>query len=632
MGRRAKIFAYSVITAGSAVFLLSLSRWNQADRVEFWTLLVLSAVASQVKVRFPGFAGTFTASLFVSFICLLELSLGEAAVIALASSAVQTFWKARTRPSSLKLLFNFAALSITVCGSADVYRLLQEHAAWLGAPGQLGSLAAVYFFLNTAPVALIVALTGGGVRNSLRGWRDTYASMWPFYFAGAALAGLLHYSAGVWGWQVTVLALPLLYLVERSYSIFFGRLEDSKRHLDEMAALQMRSIRTLALAVEAKDDTTHTHLHRVQTYAMEIGRELGLSAEELLALQAASILHDVGKLAVPEHIISKPGKLNAEEFEKMKIHTVVGAEIVEGMEFPYPVAPIVRAHHEKWNGMGYPYGLKETAIPIGARILSAVDCLDALATDRQYRRALPLDKAMDIVIADSGKAFDPKVVEVLSRRYRELEALAHSTLASVKVQAFSVNDRVALGASPDAGLEVSTRISDRASVFAGISRVRSEVHRIVGRLADIPAASRWDYLSMALSMELRDVIPHHGVAVYQKRADKIVALGASGEDGDLLRKLSVPEGQGFVGWVAENRKPILNGNPSVEPVSWERPVTLRAGLAVPMLDGDSVRGVLALYHRSADSFCHDHLHILEMLGPLFVSALDLSELQVPVVN
>ena len=150
----------------------------------------------------------------------------------------------------------------------------------------------------------------------------------------------------------------------------------------------------------------------------------GLTPEEKEALLAASVLHDIGKLAVPEHIISKPGRLTPEEFEKMKIHPIVGAEILERVRFPYPVAPIVRTHHEKWDGTGYPAGLKGEEIPIGSRILSAVDCLDALASDRQYRRALPLDQAMDIVRSESGKAFDPKVVEVLSRRYVELEKLA----------------------------------------------------------------------------------------------------------------------------------------------------------------------------------------------------------------
>jgi hypothetical protein len=136
-------------------------------------------------------------------------------------------------------------------------------------------------------------------------------------------------------------------------------------------------------------------------------------------------LHDIGKLAIPEHIISKPGRLTPEEFEKMKIHPMVGAEILERVQFPYPVVPIVRAHHEKFDGTGYPLGLRGSEIPIGARILSAVDFLDALASDRQYRRALPLHEAMARLVDESGKAFDPQVVRVLERRYVELEQLVH---------------------------------------------------------------------------------------------------------------------------------------------------------------------------------------------------------------
>src|SRR5262249_42597864 len=156
------------------------------------------------------------------------------------------------------------------------------------------------------------------------------------------------------------------------------------------------------LAIDAKDATTHEHVRRVQIYAVEIGRELGLEEGELDALRAAAVLHDIGKLAVPEQIISKPGRLTHEEIEKMKIHTIVGAEILEQVGFPYPVVPIVRAHHEKWDGSGYPHGLKGEEIPIGARILAAVDCLDALASERQYRRALPLDEAMAFVVRESG--------------------------------------------------------------------------------------------------------------------------------------------------------------------------------------------------------------------------------------
>ena len=199
-------------------------------------------------------------------------------------------------------------------------------------------------------------------------------------------------------------------MIFRSYRLYLGRLESEKNHAEEMANLHLRTIEALALAIEAKDHTTHDHLQRVQIYALELGKKMELNEDQLQALRAASILHDIGKLAVPEHIISKPGKLTAEEFEKMKIHPVVGAEILARVQFPYDVVPIVRAHHERWNGTGYPDGLKGEEIPIGARILSVVDCLDALASDRQYRRALPLDEAMAVIVAEAGKSYEPRIV------------------------------------------------------------------------------------------------------------------------------------------------------------------------------------------------------------------------------
>src|SRR6185369_9800716 len=183
-----------------------------------------------------------------------------------------------------------------------------------------------------------------------------------------------------------------------------------------------------------------------------IGEELGMSVTELDALRAAALLHDIGKIAVPDYILGKPGKLTPEEFQKMKIHPVVGAEILERVRFPFPVAPIVRCHHEKWDGSGYPSGLKGEEIPIGARILSAVDCLDALSSDRHYRRALPLPEALAEVQKESGKAFDPRVVEILSRRYVELERKAKASAMSQRDK-LSTDIRIERGAAPAAGFE-----------------------------------------------------------------------------------------------------------------------------------------------------------------------------------
>ncbi len=335
---------------------------------------------------------------------------------------VQCYWNQPKRPPTSFALLQ-VALTIISAGAAErVY-----HSAWfefsdVDTSYRLAIATLAMFLINTAPVAKWTAMIK----------REPFAAVWlctsfwslPHYMAGAGIARAVSSAAHYLGWQPVLLTGPVVYLIYRSYRLYLNRLEAETKHAEEVASLHLRTIEALALAIEAKDHTTHDHLQRVQVYARELAATLDLTEAELLALQAAALLHDIGKLAVPEHIISKPGKLTPEEFEKMKIHPIVGAEILERVRFPYPVAPIVRAHHEKWDGTGYPAGLRGEEIPIGARILAAVDCLDALASDRQYRRAMPLEDAMKVVRSEAGHAFDPRVVDALEHGYVQWERKA----------------------------------------------------------------------------------------------------------------------------------------------------------------------------------------------------------------
>src|SRR5208337_3054449 len=293
-------------------------------------------------------------------------------------------------------------------------------------PGPLALLVAAitHFLFGTAAMSTIIGLTED--KPVPKVWAESYLWLFPYYLVGAAIAGLVSFLNQHIGWQASLLVLPPIYLLYRSYRLYLAKLDAERQHAEKVSSLHLRTIEALALAIEAKDQTTSEHLQRVRIYAMELAREMGLNEDETEALRAASVLHDIGKLAVPEHIISKPGRLTPEEFEKMKIHPIVGAEILEQVDFPYPVVPIVRAHHEKWDGSGYPNGLAGEAIPIGARILAAVDCLDALASDRQYRKALPLPDAMAKVVAEAGRSFDPEVVAALRNRYLELESMVQT--------------------------------------------------------------------------------------------------------------------------------------------------------------------------------------------------------------
>jgi diguanylate cyclase (GGDEF)-like protein/putative nucleotidyltransferase with HDIG domain len=396
--------------------------------------------------------------------------------------------------------------------------------------------------------------------------------------------------------------------------LYLGRLESEKKHAEEIASLHLQTIEALAMAIEAKDDTTHEHLQRVQVYALALGREAGLDESELQGLRAASILHDIGKLAVPEHIISKPGKLTPEEFEKMKIHPIVGAEILARVEFPYGVAPIVRSHHERWDGSGYPDGLEGEAIPIGARVLAVVDALDALASDRQYRRALPLEEAMASISNESGKSFDPTIVGILERNYRQWEKLAWTNTGGSP--RLSREAPAANGKAPAAGLEAAG--AQQPEFLASIAAARQEAQTLYELTQDLGNSLNLHETLSVLDSRLQRLIPYDAIAVYVLRDGRLVPEYVNGENSRLFASLEIPVGQGLSGWVAETGKPILNGNPSVEPGYLDDPKKfskLRSAMAAPLKNAAGVIGVLALYRLARDAFDQGHLRVLLAIHP-----------------
>jgi diguanylate cyclase (GGDEF)-like protein/putative nucleotidyltransferase with HDIG domain len=433
-------------------------------------------------------------------------------------------------------------------------------------------------------------------------------------------------------WHAALVLFPLVYFVYRSYRMYIDRLEKDKTHVEEIAGLHLRTIEALALAIEAKDATTHDHLQRVRIYATEIGKEIGLSQSELDALQAAALLHDIGKLAVPEHIISKPGRLTPEEFDKMKIHPLVGAEILEEVKFPYPVVPIVRAHHEKWDGSGYPFGLTGEEIPVGARILAAVDCLDALASDRQYRRSLPLDEAMEIVNAESGKSFDPVIVDILRRRYVELERMAIAGGAEKKEMRLSMDVKIDRGLAPATGFAESAEgepefdaNSNTIDPLSSIAAATQEAQMLYELTQDLGNSLSLQEALAFVGVRLKRLIPYETFAVYIRRDERLVPEYVSGENLRLFTSLEIPIGQGLSGWVAENNKPLLNGNPSVEAGYLNDPTkysTLRAALAVPLNGVNGLLGVLALYRAERDAFSKENLRILLAISPKVALAIE----------
>ncbi len=229
------------------------------------------------------------------------------------------------------------------------------------------------------------------------------------------------------GYWMAALAAAPVYLTYRTYKVYLGRIQDQQRHVQQVSDLHLATIEALALAIDAKDQTAQSHIRRVQVYAAGLARALGMPDNEIQGVKTAALLHDIGKLAVPEHILSKPGPLTQEEFQKIRIHPQVGAEIISGVPFPYPVAPLILSHHERWDGKGYPAGLKGDEIPLGARILSVVDYFDALMSERPYHKAMSFDAAIGLLQQESGKALDPRVVQTFIEMYPALRAEADAS-------------------------------------------------------------------------------------------------------------------------------------------------------------------------------------------------------------
>jgi putative nucleotidyltransferase with HDIG domain len=618
--RRATVYIGLIILAGFAILSHGVWSWGSQDWPRYLSYCAIALLASGMKVTLPAVSGTMSMNFLFVLIGISEFSLSETLVMGCLGILVQSVFHAKNRLRAVQVIFNVASMACSIQASYDIYHASFLEGGALATPLKLLLAAATFFVTNTLSIATVIALTEK--KRPWNVWRESYLWSFPNYLVGAAVAWIVNAASTLLGWQTSLLLLPVLYLIYRSHSQYVNRLEDEKQraeqqrmHAEEVTALHRRTIEVLALAIEAKDQTTHDHLERVEVYAVAVGLELGLDEGELEALRASALLHDIGKLAVPEYIISKPGKLTPEEFEKMKTHTVVGAEIVEQIRFPYPVAPIVRSHHEKWDGTGYPDGLSGEQIPVGARILSAVDCLDALASDRQYRRALPLPEAIKIVESEAGKAFDPRVVAILARRYVELEHKATSGQSQDRAK-LSTDLKIVRGDAPAAGFESTTGSTRDLMNFQ---------HSLASEDLLTGCADRETAFSTLRSF-VRNTVPYDVLVLYRKSGEHLIPENLDPEDYRLFGSLEIPLGMGLSGWVAENAKPIINGNPSVEPGYLNDPTkfsTLRSALAVPLqLQGD-VAGVLSLYRMQRDAFSNEDLGRLLSVGAAAARALAL---------
>jgi diguanylate cyclase (GGDEF)-like protein/putative nucleotidyltransferase with HDIG domain len=621
---RMRIFVW-IMTAFGAVQLTSgIVNWQWSHPKLFLLYLSVATICSYFQVKSSRTGLAISVSLPVILLSILQLNLPEAVAVGCAAALAQNFWDPSSRLGPKQIVLSATTLATVIATANFSYQSLVSNSLHNDAL-RLFVASVALFFANTFPAAIAARLNQSERLGKL--WKESYFWLFPYYLVAAAIANILNAAATGISFETALIVLPVLYVAYRYYSVQKSLLEEQKSHAGNMAALHLRAIESLALAVEAKDNlNTRGHLRRVQIYALGVGKDLGLSAEELDALHAAALLHDIGKLAVPENILTKPGKLTPEEFAKMKVHPLVGAEIVEQVQFPYPVAPIVRAHHEKWDGSGYPFGLKGEDIPLGARILTAVDCLDALTSNREYRPALPLQEGIQQITDEAGKSFDPKVVEVLKRRFRELDQLTRVDVVEHTV--LSTNKKVDNGKAPDAGLDLCAlsglgRGAKSPDFLSTISSAGREGKLLLELAQGVASSLDLKEMFERLEDSLRPMLPFEAMAVFIRQGNVLVAQHAAGDNKDMLCSLEPIIGEGLTGWVALNRQPVVNGNPMVEPgFRCEEDKALKAAIAVPLEGASGVIGVMALYRRTKDAFTRDHLRILLASAPKIGTALE----------
>jgi putative nucleotidyltransferase with HDIG domain len=604
-----------VIAAGGAVILYSIYTVPKAPNPVGWIGLgILAIVAASFALKVPGVPIYLSVS--DTFFITSALLFGPApATLTIALDSLIVSWRRNNTPR--QMLFNSTSSAAALwCGVQTFYAM--SHLGPLDggtAPPDvsimipLTCLAVLYFLLNSGLTALVVGLSKGV--NPFDLWREHFAVISLNYLAAASASFFLIVLAHSVGISAIAAVFPLILVCYLAMRSWLGRVDDAQRHLKKVNAMYLSTVSALSTAIEAKDGVTSDHIHRVQAYALGLARALKLTdAVTIQAIEAAALLHDTGKLAIPEHILNKPGKLTASEFETMKAHVDVGAEILSSIDFPYPVVPIVRGHHENWDGTGYPDGLRGEQIPIGARILSVVDCFDALTSHRPYRPAMSEEEAVAIIVERRGTMYDPDVVDTFVAVYREIAPPSlpapqlQKALGRIRQAHAPQNIRVEPPHLPAAGRP--SRESEELLAFVSLARVAARTPTV----ADIGALA-WGHI--------RQIAPGSSVGLFtmDESRQSLVAQYTAGPAAQALSGSTVMVGQRLTGWAAANSRAIVNSDARLD-VDRATEEGLRFAMAVPLLSEGAAIGVITLY--APEPFAEDRCRMIEMIAPHLATA------------
>jgi diguanylate cyclase (GGDEF)-like protein/putative nucleotidyltransferase with HDIG domain len=647
----------AAISAPSAALLVSAFVaildlvFASSEGISPWlVLLLLTLAASRLTVLVTSTDGVLRTreSIADSFVVLAVMlysvppwsTAGPAVVLAALVGFVSTYGVATNRQVILKM--GMAVISTFV--AASLYSMLVNVLAGNGEVVVDGTslplnvvlfpllvIAAIQYSLSTVATTWFLSFEAGNFM--LVPSQDTIVWTLTTKLAGAASALLFYAAVMGKGFSYALLGLLISALVHLLYRFNERRLQDvrraeaeRRRHAEEMATIHMNTIESLAIAIDAKDQTTHGHVRRTQIYATQMGALFDVTKAESQALHAGALLHDIGKLAVPEYILNKPGKLTEAEFAKMKIHPTVGGDILKRVDFPYPVEDIVRYHHEKWDGSGYPKGLKGENIPLVARIISVVDFYDATRCDRPYRKGMKREDSLHLLRGMMGTSFDPKVVEKFIEHVEEFDRLIHSEDIQEQVaSAPAVDNETAT--KPDAGLAPDTLgVPDGTSGFRSITEAQREVFALHEIAQTIGSSLSLSDTVTLVANKLRSIVPFDTCVIFlvDSRSGKATAVHTVGEEAEMFAQRRMNVGDGITGWVIANARSMCNATPELDMVGLPEELVkrFRGVLVSPLLREDGAFGAITLYSQSRTSYSAEHVRLLESVCQHASSALN----------
>jgi len=629
----AKIYWFALVSAGALVAAWALSHclyFTPVQGLQFLALISFVVLSSSLPIRLSTSTVSIPAGDAFIFLGAILLGIPAALLLGAASGLLGSL---RTTRRAASWLAASATMSLTVLVSASVfYYLLNAYAGVERQPVGMSGLTFEQLLVPLVAMGLLQYFFSGMLSAALHAlterasiwafWRNGYLQSSSALFVAAIATALLYQAMQSVGLIYVLLTVPVIGATYAAYKIYFERMNERSRETAELARLHLATVEALATAIDAKDQTTHCHVRRVQIYAARMGEMLNLSPSEIEALRAGAMLHDIGKLAVPDHILNKPGKLTTAEFERMKVHTVVGAQILERIDYPYPVIPIVRSHHERWDGLGYPDGLRGEEIPWTARIFAVVDCFDSVREDRPYRRGMTSEEACAMLLRGAGTHFDPKVVELFIKHLPEFEAeVAEHGLNQHGFTSREAEPRALIAAS--AAPKGQTLNQNCFTVPAYLEQIKS-AHREVYALYEIAstfgASLEIEDRSQILVNKVGHMVPFDTCAVYLfDEVKNYACVGhVSGRNAELLRGHCVAPGEGVIGFVMANRRPAAGFDPMLDFTAFDLPETehYRSMIALPLVKDERLLGVLAVYSLQPGQYTDDHLHLLDTVARL----------------